>query len=717
MRCPLTNSIMPALTRLPSLPLLTVLCAALASAQAPRPLPPLEQATWIVETATAATRSWEELLDRLARADAVFLGETHVDDTTHRAELAVLEGLLARRQGKVVLSLEMFERDVQPALDDWLLGRIDEPAFLERSRPWGNYATDYRPLVLAAKAAGVPVIAANFPTTVRRRLGMGGKQAFDALPPEIRALLPETIHPASDAYWARVDRATRGHMGAVLDKPPAERLYETQNLWDNAMGDNVAKARAAHPDRVVLHIAGGFHVAYRDGTVAQFELRLPDADAVVASIVPVPDLHAARPDRDRAQADWLIYGKTLARSEFEGTWAVEVPAELRYRLSVPASPTPLPLLVWLPDRHTRPDDAIGFWTAALGDEAAVAVVEQPFPELQDDLAPGGRFVFGDGFRADYGRAQHGLERLVEYVTRRQPVDGQRVLIAGAGDGGAAVLWTAMYGPWLGLDFLAVDPGDLTRLGLEALPDLPPVARTVQLAARAVAKERLDRFAADFAKVGAKAEVVTLANEGAALAEHVRKALGLPPRTAAGEPLWLVLERDLPHARAWAELYAQRLLADGKAARIVTAGDLPADAPAANVRRLGIGAGGQWPLHSLADGARLPLAGGPFGGTTIVVLPAGTSDADREVWLQMEKDRVLRRRSMFSNLAVARMDGEPSLAQVLESLQKRGRSRVLVVPATFCADPATMQALRQQAGSAAAAMDLAWLPGLGGELVR
>jgi hypothetical protein len=45
----------------------------------------------------------------------------------------------------------------------------------------------------------------------------------------------------------------------------------------------------------------------------------------------------------------------------------------------------------------------------------------------------------------------------------------------------------------------------------------------------------------------------------------------------------------------------------------------------------------------------------------------------------------------------------------------GRSRVLVVPAVFCADAATMQMLRGQLGEAAAGMDVSWLPGLGAEL--
>ena len=689
----------------------------LALAQEPRPLPALEAATQIHATADLAPLTWDALMQQLAQQDVVFLGETHLDDTTHRVELRVLEELLQRRQGKVVLSMEMFERDVQGVVDDYLAGRIDENTFLQRSRPWENYLTDYRPLVEQAKAAGIPVVAANFPTMVRRQLGMGGKATFDALPPQVRAMLPEEIFPASAGYWQRVDRATRGHMGSTGSKPPEQRLYDTQNLWDNAMGDNVAKALAAHPGSVVLHVAGGFHVAYRDGTVAQFRRRAPDAKAVVASISTVPGLAAARPDKDREMADFLIYAEALARSLWEDTYAVEVPAELRYRMSVPARKQGLPLLVWVPDRGTRAVDALAYWQSVLDGRAAVAVVEQPFPELQDDLALGGRYVFGDGFRADYGRAQHALERLVEYVTRRQPIDGKRVVIAGAGAGAAVVTWSALYGQWLDVDMLAVDPDDLVRLGMEALPDQPPATKSLQLLARSVPKDKLDAVAADFVKIGAKAEAVALDRDPTMLAAMVRTALGLPARAVGGEPIWLVLDVELPRARQWGELLAARLMQEGMAAHVVTADQLPAGTLPASVRRLRVGGDGVWPLSSFADGDHLPVAGGDFGGATVVVLPKDLPEADQKAWQQLEQSRVLSRRGMFNQLVLARAEGEPSLASVLEGLVKRGRVRAVVVPAVFCADAETMQALKKQVGSSAGSMDLWWLPGLGGELVR
>ncbi|UQT38864.1 ChaN family lipoprotein [Acidaminococcus intestini] len=57
---------------------------------------------------------------------------------------------------RLVLSLEMFEKDVQASLDAYLAGRMTEMEFLKVSRPWPNYERDYRHLVEFAKRRGFP---------------------------------------------------------------------------------------------------------------------------------------------------------------------------------------------------------------------------------------------------------------------------------------------------------------------------------------------------------------------------------------------------------------------------------------------------------------------------------------------------------------------------------------------------------------------------------
>src|SRR5690242_3491254 len=72
----------------------------------------------VFDTRRATFTDFETMAADLARADVVLIGEQHDDGNTHRLELAILEGL-ARRNVAVALSLEMFERDVQGALDTY----------------------------------------------------------------------------------------------------------------------------------------------------------------------------------------------------------------------------------------------------------------------------------------------------------------------------------------------------------------------------------------------------------------------------------------------------------------------------------------------------------------------------------------------------------------------------------------------------------------------
>src|SRR5690606_38634077 len=137
-------------------------------------------------TRSGGTLRWAAMVDSLAGADVVFLGEQHDDSSTHRLELAVLEGLAARGRD-VTLALEMFERDVQPLLDSYLAGRASEAELRAGARPWPNYETDYRPLVEFARARRWPVVASNVPRPLASAVGRGGLAVIDTLPAAQRA--------------------------------------------------------------------------------------------------------------------------------------------------------------------------------------------------------------------------------------------------------------------------------------------------------------------------------------------------------------------------------------------------------------------------------------------------------------------------------------------------------------------------------------------------
>lgn len=251
----------------------------------------------IVSTVTGRTVSLSELATAASTADVVFLGEQHDDEETHRAELAVLSAIGDRR-GDVVLSLEMFERDVQTLVDAYLAGRISEADFRAQSRPWPNYGTDYRPLVELAKAKGWPVVASNVPRRFATLVSRRGLSALDSLSMADRQLIAEDIAcPTDDAYYRNfvaVMRDAHGGAPSASDGAPSSmdgmmgQFYQAQCIKDETMAASIVAARAkAGKGAVVVHVTGAFHSDFGLGTVTRVTRRLPAARTVVISAVPV----------------------------------------------------------------------------------------------------------------------------------------------------------------------------------------------------------------------------------------------------------------------------------------------------------------------------------------------------------------------------------------------------------------------------------------------
>ena len=89
---------------------------------------------------------------------------------------------------------------MQTVLDEYMKDLIRETDFVGDARAWMNYA-DYRDMVEYAKAAGLPVIAANAPRRYVGMVGKRGSKALEELPPSSHSHLPPLpIAPPSDGY-------------------------------------------------------------------------------------------------------------------------------------------------------------------------------------------------------------------------------------------------------------------------------------------------------------------------------------------------------------------------------------------------------------------------------------------------------------------------------------------------------------------------------------
>ena len=303
-------------------PLLSAILAALAACTprtavttAPISVPGVR----VVDVSTGADRSFEWLASRLASSDVVFFGEQHDDPETHRVEFGLLDAL-SRSGRPVVLSLEMFERDAQPLLNDYLAGRVSEADFLAKTRPWDRYITDYRPMVELAKSKGWPVVASNIPRPMASAVGRKGLAALDTLTPDERTWAAKDIQCPEDAYRARFMETMRGHSsgspapspGDTLPTAVANRFYFAQCIKDETMAESIVEAMKRAPgNALVVHYDGAFHSDYRQGTADRVRRRAPDLRLAVVTAVPVTDQSTATLADHAGRADYIIFTKRI----------------------------------------------------------------------------------------------------------------------------------------------------------------------------------------------------------------------------------------------------------------------------------------------------------------------------------------------------------------------------------------------------------------------
>jgi uncharacterized iron-regulated protein len=205
-----------------------------------------------------------EVRAALASVEVVFVGELHNDPVSHHIEQQVLEGWFDTHGHAAALSLEMFSRDVQYIVDEYLSGLITDTHFQQASSPWSNYKTDYRPLVEFAKAHGLPVIAANAPRRYANMVSRNGRTALASLSDQaLSYLAPLPYAAASERYEAQWNQVMADAMAAMQaaveassegDHAAAEPMPENEGMRHGEMQhgegemNHAAMREKHHPD-------------------------------------------------------------------------------------------------------------------------------------------------------------------------------------------------------------------------------------------------------------------------------------------------------------------------------------------------------------------------------------------------------------------------------------------------------------------------------------
>ncbi|WP_299778995.1 ChaN family lipoprotein [uncultured Formosa sp.] len=208
--------------------------------------------------------NYEQMITDLSHSDMVFFGEYHTNPISHWMQLEVSKSLFATKGDALFFGAEMFESGNQLVLNEYLNGVYAEDKMIpEMTQMWGNYKTDYRPLVEFAKDKKLRFIATNIPRRYASMINKKGIDGLKELSPEALELIGPDLEtffdPTVKAYAEMAD-----NMGGHV--PP--------NMLNIQMAQAAKDATMAHfslknfeQGNLLLHFEGSYHSNYEQGII------------------------------------------------------------------------------------------------------------------------------------------------------------------------------------------------------------------------------------------------------------------------------------------------------------------------------------------------------------------------------------------------------------------------------------------------------------------
>ena len=215
---------------------------------------PLTGRIWDVSSARFVDR--QSLVNRLARADFLLLGERHDNADHHLLQAEVLRSLIAAGRRPAV-GFEMFGLDDATAIADHLAAAPNDAAGLGGSvnwneRGWPDWAM-YQPIAEAALEAKLQIFPTNLPLAIAGKMRSAG---LAALEPRVTRTLG-LDRPLSEPMSARLAADIRASHCGYASEESVKAMLAVQRARDAQMAQSLIAA--GDPDGAVL-VAGAGHV-------------------------------------------------------------------------------------------------------------------------------------------------------------------------------------------------------------------------------------------------------------------------------------------------------------------------------------------------------------------------------------------------------------------------------------------------------------------------
>ncbi|MBD3627785.1 ChaN family lipoprotein [Cyclobacterium sp.] len=257
----------------------------------------------IIETSSGETTDIPAILKAINEVQLVVFGEEHDDSIAHVVQERLYRGMI-EKYGNATLSLEMFERDVQLIMDEYLSGLISEDKLIEEGRAWSNYS-DYAPLLYLAKEEGQAVVASNVPGRYANMVSRKGLGTLELLSRKAADYYSAFSLPKEDDPYLKKFNDAMGSHGQHM----GPQYFHAQLLRDATMATSILQSWRKNRRIKILHLTGRFHSDEGLGTVNELKRRKKNLRIITISSFPSPDFQ--NPDFKAIQslADYIILTK------------------------------------------------------------------------------------------------------------------------------------------------------------------------------------------------------------------------------------------------------------------------------------------------------------------------------------------------------------------------------------------------------------------------
>jgi uncharacterized iron-regulated protein len=238
----------------------------------------------ILEPASGRYVDEAALSAAVAAGDFVLLGETHDNPDHHLLQARLLRATIAAGR-RPALAFEMLTTDQQAAVDAALARAPKDPDALAEAVAWKKSRWPefelYRPIFAAGLEAGVPIVAANLPSTTAKQVVSKGADVLDE---ETRARLARE-EPLAPAMLEELREEMReSHCGIAMPEQAVDGLVLAQRAKDAKMAERML---AAGETRGAVLVTGTGHVRRDRGVPAVLAKDAPGKKIVAVAFLEV----------------------------------------------------------------------------------------------------------------------------------------------------------------------------------------------------------------------------------------------------------------------------------------------------------------------------------------------------------------------------------------------------------------------------------------------